>query len=84
MGLENLELVSQMRGESCFTYFRECEYFNTCTLSTENLITPPPPQEAIDEELAKFQIHVTLDDLIQSQLSKNAEPVLPTQGDEIL
>jgi hypothetical protein len=76
--------IYPMRGESCFTYFRECEYFNTCTLSTENLITPPPPQEAIDEELAKFQIHVTLDDLIQSQLSKNAEPVLPTQGDEIL
>lgn len=76
--------IYPMRGESCFTYFRECEYLNTCTLSTENLITASPPQEAIDEELAKFQIHVSLDDLIQSQLSKNAEPVLSTLGDEIL
>lgn len=81
--------IYPMRGESCFTYFRECEYLNTCTLSTENLITPPPAQEAIEDELAKFQIHVSLEDLIQSQLSKNAEPVLPTQGvpydgDEIL
>jgi hypothetical protein len=37
--------IYPMHGESCFSFFRECEFYNVCTLSTENLITPPPPQE---------------------------------------
>lgn len=61
--------IYPMHGESCFNWYRECEYYGTCTLSTDNLITPidSDPEEALKE----FQIHVTLEDLINSQLKKN-------------
>lgn len=62
--------VYPMRGESCFNFFRECEYFNTCTLSTEYLTKPCTPQE---EDRMEYQINLTLNDLLESQLSKVME-----------
>jgi hypothetical protein len=58
--------VYPMRGESCYNFYRECEYLNLCTLSTETLTEPyvPPTHEE------SFQINLTLQDLINSQLSK--------------
>ena len=55
------------RGESCFTFFRECEYINTCGLSTE-LLTKPCTEE--EEDKTKYQINLTLADLIETQLAK--------------
>jgi RecB family exonuclease len=62
--------VYPMRGESCFTFFRECEYFNTCTLSTQYLTKPCTPEE---EDTVQYQINLTLNDLLESQLSKVTE-----------
>lgn len=62
--------VYPMRGESCFTFFRECEYFNTCTLSTQHLTKPCTPEE---EDTVQYQINLTLNDLLESQLSKVKE-----------
>jgi len=62
--------VYPMRGESCFTFFRECEYFNTCTLSTAYLTKPCTPEE---EDTVQYQINLTLNDLLESQLSKVTE-----------
>ena len=64
--------IYPMRGESCYNYFRECEYIYTCMLSTDKLT------DSITEEQAQkilqghdtYQIHITLNDLIVSQLSK--------------
>jgi hypothetical protein len=58
--------VYPMRGESCYNFYRECEYLNLCTISTEALTEPyiPPSTEE------SFQINLTLADLINSQLSK--------------
>ena len=58
--------IYPMRGESCYDFFRECEYLNTCTLSTTYLVKPYEPQP--DET---FQIELSLSDLIDSQLSKS-------------
>jgi hypothetical protein len=58
--------VYPMHGESCYNFYRECKYYGLCTLSTDSL-TDPPPEEAKVEE---FQIELTLQDLIESQLSK--------------
>lgn len=65
--------IYPMRGESCNEFYRECEYFGVCSLATETLVG-----EATEEETAKiqerldndFQITLTLNDLIQSQLTK--------------
>lgn len=59
--------IYPMHGESCFNYYRECDYMGLCTLSTDSLTDPYNPEEAKVEE---YQIELTLDDLIQSQLRK--------------
>lgn len=54
-----------MHGESCFSYFRECEYLGLCTLSTERLtgegtLKVEPP----------YDYYFTIDELIESQIAK--------------
>jgi PD-(D/E)XK nuclease superfamily len=61
------EGVYPMRGENCFNFFRECEYFQTCTLSTEYQTKPCTPEE---EDKTDYQIVLTLEDLLDSQLRK--------------
>ena len=61
-----------MRGESCFSYFRECKYMGLCQMDTDRLVSPPPAtlQADIDKVNSTYQINITLDDLINSQISK--------------
>jgi PD-(D/E)XK nuclease superfamily len=61
-----------MRGESCFTYFRECQYMGLCQMDTDRLVSPISDEQIsqIEKTNATYQIQITLDDLIQSQLSK--------------
>lgn len=68
--------IYPMHGESCYSFFRECEYLQVCTLSTERLATPftEETQQKIDEDLAKFQINITLNDLITAQLTHVDHP----------
>jgi hypothetical protein len=58
--------VYPMYGESCYSFYRECQYMGLCTLSTDKLIEP-----AAEPKEEQFQIELTLDDLITSQLSKS-------------
>lgn len=55
------------RGESCFSFFRECEYFNSCGLSTEHITVPCSEKM---EDKTKYQINLTLMDLLDAQLKK--------------
>jgi hypothetical protein len=78
--------IYPMRGESCYTYFRECEYLQTCTLSTERLTSPLSPGEQLklDQQLEQFQIHIGIEQLIEAQIAKDAQPRQPallSQGD---
>lgn len=59
--------VYPMHGENCFDFFRECEYFNSCTLSTQYL-TKPCTEAEIDR--TEYDINITLADLLNSQLEK--------------
>jgi PD-(D/E)XK nuclease superfamily len=59
--------VYPMRGESCFSFGRECEYFNTCQLSTQYLTKPCTPEE---EDKTDYQVVLGLEDLLDSQLRK--------------
>lgn len=65
--------VYPMHGESCFNYYRECDYINTCTLST-HLLTKPLSAEAEEKLLAKdsdFHISLNVEDLIAAQIAKS-------------
>lgn len=61
-----------MHGESCLPFFRECEYLYTCTLSTEKLTDQITSEQvaSIIEKQNEYQIHITLNDLIETQLKK--------------
>ena len=71
--------IYPMHGESCMDWFRECEYMQTCTLSTDHLAVPLTPEKSaeMDAEIEKFQIKITIEDLIKSQLSKNVSRPVP-------
>jgi PD-(D/E)XK nuclease superfamily len=59
--------VYPMHGESCYAFFRDCEYLNVCQLSTEYLTKPCTPDQ---EDKTDYQITLTLDDLLTTQLAK--------------
>jgi hypothetical protein len=61
--------VFPMHGESCYNFYRECKYLNLCTLSTEVLTDV---YEDGMEKVEEFQIEITLQDLLDSQLRKVA------------
>jgi hypothetical protein len=57
--------IYPMHGESCYDFYRECQYLNLCTLSTAVLTEPYEPTE--DEE---FSIELTLQQIVEAQLEK--------------
>lgn len=60
--------VYPMRGESCYSYYHDCEYLNTCTLSTQYLAAAY--EEPAEDKKEVFQINVSMHDLIAAQLAK--------------
>lgn len=64
--------VYPMHGESCFSFNKECKYLGNCTLSTQYLTTPltPEDEDTLKEKESKYQIQVSIQDLIQAQLTK--------------
>ena len=61
--------VYSQRGESCMSWNRECEYINSCGMSTEFLTRTCTEEE---EDKTEYQINLTLVDLIETQLAKAA------------
>lgn len=74
--------IYPMRGESCYSFFRECEYLQVCTLPTERMVTTLTAEQTtkLAAQLDTFQIHVTLDQLIQAQMSKDTTPTQLTHS----
>lgn len=77
LDIETLKLydkanVYPMRGESCKSFGRDCEYFGVCTMSNTYLTKPMTPETSleIDNNNSTFQIHVSISDLINAQLNK--------------
>jgi len=64
-----------MHGESCFDFFRPCDYLGLCTLSTENLVKPLTQAvlDSIEEKEAKYMFTVDFYELVQSQIKKGEE-----------
>ena len=61
--------IYPQRSESCTAFFRDCEYLQTCGLSTEYLTKPCTPEQ---EDKTEYQITLTIQDLIDAQLNRSA------------
>lgn len=61
-----------MHGESCFDFFRDCEYLSLCTLTTENIVKPLTSDivEKIAKDEEKYDFIIDFYDLVASQVSK--------------
>lgn len=64
-----------MHGESCFDFFRECEYMSLCTLSTKNLTKPLTKQilDKIDIADKSYDFNLDFYGLVESQMAKGGE-----------
>jgi len=58
-----------MHGESCFSWYRDCEYLGLCTLPTERLV----PSEVVAKIEPEYMFNLTIEELIQSQIIKGEE-----------
>jgi hypothetical protein len=61
-----------MHGESCFDFFRECEYLGLCGMSTENLVKPLTTKIVADikEADTTYQFVVDFYTLVAAQIKK--------------
>lgn len=57
-----------MRGESCYDFFRPCEYFDICEMSNKSLQLDKAKEKIESEE--KYQFKFSLEELIEAQLEK--------------
>ncbi len=65
--------VYPTHGESCYDFYRECEYLGVCTLSTASLTEPLSEEgeaKLIADNEAKYQVKVSIEQLIRAQLAK--------------
>jgi hypothetical protein len=79
--------VYPMRGESCMDFYRDCEYLNQCTLSTNLITSPFNPAVVIDDKV--YDVELSLEDLIEGQMKKvipirEEVEALPQDGDTML
>lgn len=61
-----------MHGESCFSFFKDCEYLSLCTLSTKNLTKPLTKDilEQIESDSNGYDFTVDFYKLVESQVEK--------------
>lgn len=58
-------------GESCYDFFRPCEYLDLCNLSTERLIGGTiEAHPAKEDDASKYDYHFDLEQVIESQLAR--------------
>ena len=63
-----------MHGENCVQYFRDCSYLGLCEMPDDRLtsLLTISGLEKLNADNEKYQIKITLEDLIQTQLNKVA------------
>jgi len=59
-----------MHGESCFDFFKPCEYLGLCTLSTENLIKPLTLPKLKQIQAEEYMFTVDFYELVEAQIKK--------------
>ena len=62
--------VYPMRGESCASWGRDCEYINQCTLNNKYITLPLASNDVVIDDKV-YDLNLTLMDLISAQMDKN-------------
>lgn len=57
-------------GESCFNYMRQCEFYDTCTISRKYLFMDLEKIPEEQDDMSKYQFQFHLSDIIQTQLAE--------------
>ena len=71
LGYYNSQDAFPMRGESCYSFFRQCTHFNICQMSDKVLIDYAKIAEEDSTRVdIEYQINISLLDLIDSQISR--------------
>ena len=58
-----------MQGESCYDFFRPCEYFGVCETNNRYMFGGDEVAVKVDDE-SRYTFHFTLDEIIAGQLAK--------------
>lgn len=62
-----------MSGGACYSFFRQCPFFGTCTMSNKNMVNPARVKTWVNEEAARnYTYSYTLDELIEAQLESDS------------
>ena len=72
LDIEQIKMYEQagvypMHGESCNAFMRDCEYINSCTMSTDYLARQGTEK---DFDKTEYQVSLSLSDLLDTQLGK--------------
>lgn len=61
-----------MHGESCYSYFRDCEYISLCSLETKNITKPLTNKavKALAKDESSYQFSIDFENLLQTQIEK--------------
>ena len=64
-----------MHGESCYDFFRDCEYLGICTMDIANIAKPLTQGilDKIEVDAGKYDFTVDFYDLVQAQVEKGGE-----------
>lgn len=62
--------IYPQHGENCYNFFRECEYYHCCNLST-NLLAAPIDEEKLAAEDEKYEFVIDFYDLVAKQLENH-------------
>jgi hypothetical protein len=57
-----------MHGESCFAWYRECEYLGICTMSNDKLVKPLTEKQLTKMNEEEYMFEVDFFTLVESQL----------------
>lgn len=62
--------IFPMYGESCFNYFRRCEYYGICHMETSRLVQPISKKQLDSLTGAVYIVDVSVDEVIEALLHK--------------
>jgi hypothetical protein len=67
--------VYPLRGESCYDFFKPCEYLGLCNMQTSTLAKPLTQNilDDIEEDQKRYEFKVSFEELIESQLAKGEQ-----------
>ena len=62
-------------GESCYDFFKDCEYLGLCSLDNSYLTKPLTQKilNSIEEENEKYDFSITFDEIVEAQINKGLE-----------